>query len=60
MHIRAREAAFSNMIRALKPGDGCWWKNDFATAISTGENGADAQVVARVLRQLDICICQSG
>jgi len=49
MHIRAREAAFSNMIRALKPGG--WLlveEPDFATAMSTGENGADAQVVARV------------
>jgi len=59
MHIRAREAAFSIWYGPWSLGMAAGGRTDFATAISTGENGADAQVVARVLRQLDICICQS-
>lgn len=49
MHIRNRKAAFSNMLRALKPGG--WLlveEPDFATALSTGEDSADNQAIERV------------
>lgn len=49
MHVRDREAALATMLRALKPGG--WLlveEPDFATALPTDNNSAEAQVIARV------------
>lgn len=49
MHIRAREQAVANLVRALKPGGWLLLEEpDFATAMSAGGDTSDAEAVDRV------------